>query len=113
MWNYIQDESKITSERINTVSEKAESTDFHLGIVSSRVHDLEIRNKQLSDDLVYMQSQSMRNKIVFGNIDEAPSEESKNTESLVRDFLVSKMRIASDLVHQIKFERVHRMGERR
>ena len=113
MWNYIQDENKITSEKINMVSEKAESTDFNLGIVTSRVHNLEIRNKQLSDELVYMQSQSMRYNIVFGNLDEVPTGEPENTESLGCDFLVVKMKIATDLVRQTKFERVHRMGERR
>jgi hypothetical protein len=52
----------------------------------------------------------MRNNIVFGNIDKAPLEE--NTESLVRDVLMSKMRIASDYVHQIKFERVRGIGNK-
>jgi hypothetical protein len=55
----------------------------------------------------------MQNNIVFGNIEEALPGETENAESLVRDFLVSKMKLASDLVSEMKFERIHRMGEKR
>ena len=45
--------------------------------------------------------------LVFGNIQEIDSED---TEKVLRQFLVEKMKIAQDLVNEIRFERVRRMG---
>jgi hypothetical protein len=45
MWSYIQDESKKTSERINTVSKKATSTYFNLGFFWSKM--------RIASDLVH------------------------------------------------------------
>ena len=109
----IHDENVKTANRLNIVEEKIESTDFNLGVMSSKVHELERNNKQMKDDLTYMQSQSMRNNLVFGNIDEAQVGVSELTEDVLRDFLTNRMNFASDLVKELKFERVHRMGERR
>ena len=41
---------------------------------------------------------------------EAQQEKSEDTEIILRQFLVEKMKIAQDLVNKISFERVHRMG---
>lgn len=113
LWTLIHDDKVQTANRISTVEERVESADFNLSIVSSKVQELETKNKQLNDELLYVQSQSMRNNIVFGNIEEALPGETENAESVVRDFLVSKMKLASDLVSEMKFERIHRMGEKR
>ncbi|XP_060556293.1 uncharacterized protein LOC132716967 [Ruditapes philippinarum] len=92
------------------VEEKVESTDFNVGIVTSKITDLEDRNKKLNDDLVYIQSQSMRNNLIFTNIDEAPTGNNEDCEQVIRTFLTDKMKIANDLVKEMKFERVHRIG---
>ncbi|XP_060563100.1 uncharacterized protein LOC132722596 [Ruditapes philippinarum] len=86
-----------------------EKVDFNVGIVTSKIADLEDRNKKLNDDLVYIQSQSRRNNLIFTNIDEAPT---GNNEDLTSDknFLTDKMKIANDLVKEMEFERVHRIG---
>jgi hypothetical protein len=55
------------------VEEKVESTDFNVGIVTSKIADLEDGNKKLNDDLICIQSQSIRNNMIFTNIDEARS----------------------------------------
>jgi hypothetical protein len=46
-------------------------------------------------------------------IDEAIPGDTENAESVMRDLLVSKMKLASDLVSAMKSERIHRMGEKR
>lgn len=112
LWTCINDQNKKAMDKIHEIEERAESTDYNLGLFSSKVEQLESRSKQLADDLTYVQSQSMRNNLVFGNIEEARQGESEDTELVLRGFLVEKMKIASDLVAQLKFERVHRMGER-
>ncbi|XP_052227651.1 uncharacterized protein LOC127842264 [Dreissena polymorpha] len=54
----------------------------------------------------------MRNNLVFGNIEEALPGEVENAESVLREFLVSKLKMANDLVTEMKFGRIHRMGEK-
>ncbi|XP_053406312.1 adhesion G-protein coupled receptor V1-like [Mercenaria mercenaria] len=112
IWNYLTDQNTKCSERLTNVEDKAESTDFNLGIVNSKVEELQSKNKQLTEDLAYVQSQSMRNNLIFGNIEEARQGVNENTEDLLREFLVDKMNIAKEFVEQMKFERVHRMGDK-
>ena len=74
---------------------------------------LEGEKKALKDEVVYLQSQSMRNNLVFSNIPEADSESNETTETKLREFITEKMKIAKDEVDKIAFERVHRMDIRR
>ncbi|XP_052212527.1 uncharacterized protein LOC127831589 [Dreissena polymorpha] len=94
------------------IEEKVEGADFNLGIVTSKVQELEIKNKQMNDELLYIQAQSMRNNLVFGNIEEARAGVDENAEYVLREFLVSKLKMANSLVTEMKFERVHRMGQK-
>lgn len=54
----------------------------------------------------------MRNNLIFGNINEAPTEEHDETEKKLRLFLVEKMKLAQHMVEEMQFERVHRMGQK-
>jgi hypothetical protein len=110
LWVYIEDKSKKSDERIEKIENKTESTDFSLGLVNDKMIQLEKEKENLHDELVYLQSQSMRNNLVFGNIPEAPTEDSDETEKNLRNFMHEKMKVASEIVDAIKFERVHRMG---
>ncbi|XP_053381981.1 uncharacterized protein LOC128551589 [Mercenaria mercenaria] len=51
----------------------------------------------------------MRNNLIFGNIAESSDESPVQTEAKLREFMTDKLKMAADLVDQIKFERVHRM----
>lgn len=44
-----------------------------------KVISLEKQNNSLKENLIHLQSQSMRNSLVFANIEKAPSEVQKNT----------------------------------
>ena len=92
------------------VEQKTESNEFSVNEIQDRVIELEKERSVLKDDLVYIQSQSMRNNLVFVNIPEAPTETPEDSEKKVRDFIVDKLHLAQSLVDKIHFERVHRMG---
>jgi hypothetical protein len=118
LWSYIHDNDKKTSERLNRVEDRVESADFNLTKMSEQVLKLERCEEELRSEMVYLQSQSMRNNLVFSNIPEAQGVEGTNVnaedcEQVVRDFMVSKMKMAQDLVNNFKFDRVHRMGPKR
>ena len=52
----------------------------------------------------------MRSNLLFSNIEEVPAGENEDCEKTIREFLENKMKIARDIVTNIKFERVHRIG---
>lgn len=112
IWTCMQDHNKKNSERLTVVEEKVESSDFNLGLVNDKLVTLEKENVSLKEDLTYLQSQSMRNNLVFANIEEAPSGVQENTEQKLREFLESKMKLAKEQVDRMAFERVHRMGQK-
>ena len=74
--------------------------------------ELDRQRKQLSDDLSYLKSQSMRNNLVFSGLEEDNSSGSETpaiTERKLRDHLHQKMKIAKETVETLCFDRVHRM----
>ncbi|XP_060568531.1 uncharacterized protein LOC132727137 [Ruditapes philippinarum] len=112
VWTNIQDQNKKIEERFMVVEEKAESSDFNLGLTNDKLITMQRENNALKDDIVYLQSQSMRNNLVFANIDESPSGVLENTEQKLREFLEQNMKIAKEQVERMAFERVHRMGNK-
>ncbi|XP_052778715.1 uncharacterized protein LOC128216180 [Mya arenaria] len=54
----------------------------------------------------------MRNNLIFGNIPEEEGETPARTERIVRDFIVDKLKVAREAVDNMRFERVHRMGQK-
>ncbi|KAH3729049.1 hypothetical protein DPMN_055012 [Dreissena polymorpha] len=60
----------------------------------------------------YVQSQSMRNKLIFGNIPEEQDETPARTEQIVRECIVSKLNVTKEEVDGMRFERVYRMGQK-
>ena len=79
-------------------------------MVNDKVLALEKERDRLSDEVVYLQSQSMRNNLLFSNIPEAQGESNEDAEVKVRKFIVEKMKLARDIVDKIVLERVHRIG---
>ena len=65
----------------------------------------------LKDTMSYLQSQSMRNNLIFGGLFESQYEKNEETEAKLRSFMNEKLQIAQDVVDNLKFERVHRIGE--
>jgi len=113
LWVYIEDKNARSVERIERVEEKTESTDFAIGVTNDKVIQLEKEKNSLRDEVTYLQSQSMRNNLVFSNIPHengVSREEPEVTEKVLRKFLHEKMKIAQDLVDRMSFERVHRMN---
>lgn len=61
-------------------------------------------NTELKEDMLDMKSRSMRDNLLFTNIQE---NENENTEQVLQNFLMNKMNITD-----ISFERVHRLNRK-
>ena len=64
----------------------------------------------MQDSLLNLQSQSMRNNLIFSGITEDVRENPEATEIKVRHFMVDKLKIAQNVVDGFQLERVHRIG---
>ena len=112
LWLYVQDNNKALDTKISRIETVADDAGFAAGHVQDKVTRLEKQNSALKDELTYIQSQPMRNNLIFSNIPEDANEKPEVTESKLRAFLVEKLRMAQDAVEQIQFDRVHRFGNR-
>ena len=94
---------------MRSIEGRDESTDLAADKTSSKITELENANDILRDDLVYLQSQWIRNNSVFTNVPESAIEGQVETEEKIRNHLVENMRIAKEQVEKISFERVYIM----
>ena len=99
-------------EKLNLVEERVESTDFSVGLLNDKVLNLQTENVKLKNNIVYLQSQYMRNNLVFTGIPESDSETNEESESNIRVFLHEKLKVAKALADKILFDRVHKMGSK-
>ena len=112
LWKFVEDKVGRIRDRVVFIEQKTESNEFSVNQMQDRVIELEKERSALKDDLVYIQSQSMRNNLVFVNIPEAPTETPEDSEKKLRDFIVGQLHLAQGLVDKIQFKRVHRMGHK-
>lgn len=113
LWTFVHDKNKAADERISKVESMTESAQFSVGLAQDKIARLEKEKSDMKDELNYLQSQSMRNNLMFSNIPEDINETNERTEAIVRHFIVDKLKIAHDLVKDMQFERVHRIGQPR
>ena len=106
--SYVYENMKKSDEKLNTVSDRCDSVEYSVGVANDQLSHMHEENAKLKDDLLYLQSQSMRNNLVFANIEESNNEMPAQTETILRSFLHEKLNLAKTYVDDIKFERVHR-----
>lgn len=80
-----------------------------LTAVTSEVNTLKKENKTLRETVLDIQSRSMRDNLIFSGIPESTPD---NPETLVKNFMVSALKIPAETVKNITFHRVHRLGPR-
>ena len=58
-------------DRLLKTEEKIETNELALGMATDQITRLEEENVKLKDTMSYLQSQSMRNNLIFGGIPES------------------------------------------
>ena len=111
VWIAIEDRAKATEERVIRLEDRVELVDMGSTLMSTRVSDLERQRDELHAEVTYLQSQSMRNNLIFTNIPEDNStgnEPAEVSERKLREHIQSALKLSRDMVDSIRFERVHR-----
>ncbi|MEW8547194.1 MAG: hypothetical protein AB2693_27090 [Candidatus Thiodiazotropha sp.] len=111
LWTFVHDQFKDSKDVMSKISDRIDTLEFSLGIAQEQITQLTSDKAKVNDSLLYVQSQSMRNNLIFTGITEDPREKPEDTESKLRQFMVEKLKLAQDIVDGFRLERVHRMGD--
>ncbi|KAH3721304.1 hypothetical protein DPMN_064224 [Dreissena polymorpha] len=65
LWVALEDRVRKVDERVTRLEEKVDGADIHAAQMSERVQELEKQRDTLRDNVTYLQSQSMRNNLIF------------------------------------------------
>ena len=111
LWVFVQDQFKENKDTLSSISDRMDTLEYSLGLAQDQITQLTTDKNKMNDTLLYVQSQSMRNNLVFTGITEDPHEKPEATEVTLRKFMVDKLKIAQGIVDSFRLERVHRMGD--
>ncbi|XP_052225073.1 uncharacterized protein LOC127840700 [Dreissena polymorpha] len=111
LWVVHEERAKKVEERVSRLEDKVDGADIHAAELAERVQVLVKERDTLREDVSYLQSQSMRNNLIFTSIPEATGnvmETPEMTEVKLRQHLVSAFKLSQEVATSIRFERVHR-----
>ena len=105
LWNYVHSNLKDNKEAINKINGKLDTFEFALDTTHEQITQLNNEKKRMQDSLLNLQSQSMRNNLVFTGLTEDSNENHEVTEVKVRTVMVEKIKIVQDIVDGIIYYR--------
>ena len=108
----VSDHLKKIDEKVLKADERVDTLEFSLGVVIDELSQLKKQKSTMQDELLYVQSQSMRNNLIFSNLTEPEQETPIQCETLLKSLITDKLKMAQAIVDEIKFERVHRIGHK-
>ena len=106
LWLFVQTEFKEDKDAM-----RIDTLEFSLGLAQDNITQLTKEKAKVNDLLLYVQSQSMRNNLIFTSITGGINEKPEVAESKLRTFMVDKLKLVRDIVHGFQLERVHKMGD--
>ena len=109
IWCFIDNKHKEADERLSKVYDRVEQLEFSHGVAVDQLTQMRNTKACVDDTLLYVQSQSMRNNLLFTNIPEPVHENPEASEVTLRQFMINKLKLAQSYIDSIQFERVHRI----
>ncbi|XP_035665530.1 uncharacterized protein LOC118408776 [Branchiostoma floridae] len=103
---HLEDEVSDLKKKLTELSEKVRI--YQENQVKYEREKVKSQHKQ-----VQMEAQSRRENLIFYNVPEEPSEKPQRTEKLLTQILEHNAKIPGNVVKNIKFQRVHRLGRTR
>ena len=71
---------------LREVENMTDTSQFAVGEAHDKITRLEKEKSEMKEELNYLQSQSMRNNLIFSNIKEEINETAERTEAILRQF---------------------------
>ena len=94
LWIFVNEEFKENKDAMSKVTERIDGLEFSLGLAQEQITQMTNDKAKVNDTLLYVQSQSMRNNLIFTGITEDVNEKPDVTESKLRTFMVEKLKSA-------------------
>ena len=110
LWVFVHDRFKENKDAMSKVTERIDGLEFSLGLAQEQITQMTNDKAKVNETLLYVQSQLMRNNLIFTGITEDVNEKPDVTESKFRTFMVEKL-VTRDIVDGFQLERAHRMRD--
>ena len=108
----LKEASEFTANEISNLKTTSVYTFANMDATTSELNDLKEEVEILKRCNIKLKAYTRRENWKIFGIKESAGEPNEKTEELVRTMLTEKMKIPSDCVDDIRFERVHRMTTR-
>ncbi len=96
-------------DQIEQLQTENKSLQISVATLTKLVDTLTFENGRFGEALLEIQSRSMRDNLIFTGIPE--NSPLNDPESLIRNFMISKLKLHKETVDSISFQRVHRIGK--
>ena len=104
------DDDYSSDAEIETLKEENKKLSNLLEVTIGRLTRTEKQLDDVKEEVLDLQARSMRDNLVFYNIDESPRGPPENCGRTLSKFLRDEMKINDEDMEKIRFDRVHRMG---
>ena len=98
---------EFSQQQIDTLSSENKTLKDSVSTLSSQLTVVTSECKTMKETILDLQTRSMRDNLVFSGIPETPTE---NSETVIKDFITTQLKLSPDIVKNITFHRVHRIG---
>ena len=95
-------------EHIMTLQTANKELHSSVQILTDQMQKITAENKLLKETVLDLQTRSMRDNLIFSGLPEANNE---NTESVVKNFMKTQLKIPPETLQSITFHRIHRFGK--
>ena len=83
---HVDTKTNLNDEKIDFVENRVASAEIETHEALKIIGNLEKKNEEIKESMLYMQSQSMRSNLDFGGIKEEMNESLEKTENILRYF---------------------------
>lgn len=97
-------------QTVNYLTEEVAKCKTNSSVIENTASNIKADLAKTKDDLLDLQTRTMRDNLVFFNIPEKPNEKPEETEQILYEFIEHDMKLDSEQAKNISFERVHRSG---
>lgn len=94
--------------QIGTLQQSNQELQTSITTLTQQMQKVSAENKQMKETILDIQTRSMRDNLIFSGIPEISPD---NPELQIQNFMHSQLKLPADVVQNITFHRVHRLGK--
>ncbi|XP_025761635.1 uncharacterized protein LOC112846383 [Oreochromis niloticus] len=103
----LRESLEFSQQQVETLAAENATLRESVKCLTENVTQLNRENKKIKETVIDLQARSMRDNLVFSGIPEAAGED---VETTVKNFIKTHLKLPEDMVKNIVFDRVHRLG---